>query len=324
MGELRDVRADQSLCAYDLRKVTEAAARAAYAWIGRGDKSQIDAAAIAAMTAELEGMDLDGQILIGEGPRSETSQLYHGQRFGDPGRLPAWDIAVDPVEGTSFVAKGMTNAMACIAVAPHGTLFDPGPAFYMEKFAAPPAARGRIDPEAPVEDKLRALAACLDKPVEDLTVYVLEKPRHRELVERIHDLGARVALYPAGDVAGALMAAIPGSGIDALMGTGGCPEGILSAVAIRVMGGEFLARIDPQLATERRAVEEAGIDMARWRRSDELVRTDSVMFCATGITTGLLFEGIERQAAFEKTQTLMVGGGAGPRQLLTTWHPRAA
>lgn len=324
MGEVCDVKAGQTLSAYDLRKVTEAAARAAYAWIGRGEKAQSDAAAIAAMTNALEDLGLDGQILIGEGPRAETSQLYHGQRFGDPGRLPAWDIAVDPVEGTSFLAKGMTNAMACIAVAPHGTLFDPGPSFYMEKFAAPPAAKGRIDPTAPVEDKLRVLSDCLGKPVEDLTVYVLEKPRHRDLVGRIHATGARVALYPAGDVAGALMASIPGSGIDALMGTGGSPEGILSAAAIRVLGGEFIARIDPQLATERRAVEEAGLDTERWRGLDELVRSDQVIFAATGITTGLLFDGIERQSGFEKTQTLMVGGGAGPRQLLTSWHSRIA
>ncbi|CAA7614738.1 class II fructose-bisphosphatase [Magnetospirillum sp. UT-4] len=322
MTELRDVRAGQSLCAYDLRRATEAAARAAYAWIGRGDKSQGDAAAIAAMEAELTALGFDGQVLIGEGPRSETSQLYHGQRFGDPGRIPLWDIAADPVEGTSFLAKGMTNAMACIAVAPAGSLFDPGPAFYMEKFVAPPAAKGRIDPAAAVEAKMAMLAQCLGKPVEDLTVYVLEKPRHRDLVERIHATGARVALYPAGDVAGALMAAIPGSGIDALMGTGGCPEGMLSACAIKVLGGEFSARIDPQLATERRAVETAGMDLDRWWSVDDLVRSDDVTFCATGITTGLLFEGIERTATHERTQTLMVGGGAGERQLLTSWHRR--
>lgn len=322
MNELRDVRAGQSLCAYDLRRATEAAARAAYAWIGRGDKSQGDAAAIAAMETELDQLGFDGQVLVGEGPRSETSQLYHGQRFGEPGRLPAWDIVLDPVEGTSFLAKGMTNAMACIAVAPTGSLFDPGPAFYMEKFAAAPAAKGKIDPALPVEDKLAALAGCLGKPIADLTIYVLEKPRHRDLVERIHALGARVALYPAGDVAGALMAAIPGSGIDALMGTGGCPEGVLSAAAIKVMGGEFLARIDPQLATERSKVDAAGIDLERWWGIDELVRSDDVIFCASGITTGLLFEGIDRTAAHEKTQTLMVGGGAGERQVLTTWHRR--
>jgi fructose-1,6-bisphosphatase II len=322
-SELREIRASQSLCAYDLRRATEAAARAAYGWIGRGDRSQGDAAAIAAMEAELTDLAFDGQVLVGEGPRSETSQLYHGQRFGDLGRLAAWDIAVDPVEGTSFLAKGMTNAMACIAMAPAGTMFDPGPAFYMEKFVAPPAAKGRIDPAAPVEDKLAALAACLNKPVEDLTIYVLEKPRHRDLVGRIHDLGARVALYPAGDVAGALMAAIAGSGIDALMGTGGCPEGILSACAIKVMGGEFLARIDPQLATEARAVAAAGLDLDRWWGLDDLVRSDDVIFCATGITTGLLFEGVERSGTHEKTQTLMVGGGAGDRQLLSTWHRRS-
>ncbi|OAN67016.1 class II fructose-bisphosphatase [Magnetospirillum moscoviense] len=323
MTELKDVRTSRMISAYDLRRATEAAARAAYAWIGRGDKSQGDSAAISALESELANLGLDARILIGEGPREETSQLYHGQRFGDPGRLVRWDIAVDPVEGTSFLAKGMTNALACLAIAPTGTLFAPGPAFYMEKFAAPPAAKGRIDPDAPVEDKLKALSDILAKPVEDLTIYVLEKPRHRDLVERIHALGARVALYPAGDVAGALMAAIPGSGIDALMGTGGCPEGMLSAAAIKVMGGEFMARIDPQLATERRAVEAAGIDQQRWWKVDELVRSDDVVFCATGITTGLLLEGIERTATHERTQTLLVGGGADERQLLTSWHRRA-
>lgn len=322
MTEMRDVRTGRPVCAYDLRKVTEAAARAAYNWLGRGDRSQSDAAAIAAMADELDALGLDGRILIGEGPQSETNELYHGQRFGDRSRPPRWDIAVDPVEGTSFLAKGMTNAMACIAMAPTGTLFDPGPAFYMEKFAAPPAARGKIDPEAPVEDKLTDLARLLGKPVSDLSIYVLEKPRHRDLVSRIHGLGARVMLYPAGDVAGALMAAIPESGVDALMGTGGCPEGILSAAAIRALGGEFMARLDPQLATERRAVEEAGLDTTRWRPLDELVESDEVLFCATGITTGLLLDGVERSGEFDRTQTLMVGGDAGPRQKLSSWHRR--
>ena len=322
MTEISAVRSARQLSAYDLRRATESAARAAYAWIGRGDKAQGDSAAISALESQLAELDLDATVLIGEGPRDETCQLYHGQRFGDPARLAQWDIAVDPVEGTSFLAKGMTNAMACLAVAPAGTLFDPGPAFYMEKFAGPPAVKGRIDPTASVEEKLSILSDALSKPVEDLTIYVLEKPRHRDLVERIHAKGARVALYPAGDVAGALMAAIPGSGIDALMGTGGCPEGMLSAAAIRVMGGEFLARIDPQLATERKAVDQAGMDTGKWWHLEELVRSPDVVFCATGITTGLLFEGVERTATHERTQTLLVGGGAGERQLLTTWHRR--
>jgi fructose-1,6-bisphosphatase II len=322
MTEMRDLRGNQTLCAYDVRRATEAAARAAYSWLGRGDKSQCDSAAITAMTAEIEALGIDGRVLIGEGPAHETCQLFHGQRFGETGRLPQWDIACDPVEGTSFLAKGMTNAMACLAMAPLGTLFDPGPAFYMEKFAAPPAARGQIDPEAPVEGKLTDLARLLNKPVADLSIYVLDKPRHRDLVARIHALGARVMLYPAGDVAGALMAAIPNSGIDALMGTGGCPEGILSAAGIKMMGGEFMARLDPQLATERRAVEEAGLDTSRWMGLNDLVRSDKVLFCATGITTGLLLDGVERAGDCDKTQTLMAGGGVEMRQMLTTWHRR--
>jgi len=309
--------------AYELRRATEAAARAAYAWIGRGDKALADDAAVSAMQAELESLKLDGLLLVGEGPRDEIGMLYHGQRFGAATGAPAWDLVVDPLEGTSFLAKGMTNAMAVVAMAPHGTLFDPAPARYMEKLAAPPAAKGKIDPQAPVAERLKQLSAALNKPMEDITVYVIEKPRHKALVNAIHNAGARVALYPAGDVAGALMAAISGSGIDALMGTGGTPEGLLSAVAIRAMGGEFLGRIDPQLATEAAAVEEAGMDINHWYRLDEMVRSDDVMFCATGITTGLLLDGVERSRELEKTQTLMIGGAAGPRQMLTSWHRRA-
>ncbi len=308
--------------AYDLRRTTEAAARAAFAWQGRGDKAQGDAAAIEAMDRELTALKIRGRILIGEGPREETSLLYHGQVFGAEWNDPEWDIAVDPVEGTSFLAKGMTNAMACIAMAPFGTLFDPGPAFYMEKLAVPPAAKGKIDPAAPVETRLADLARALGKDIEDLTIYVLEKPRHRDLVERIHRAGARVTLYPAGDVAGALMAGIPNSGIDALMGTGGCPEGLLSAVAIRVLGGDFFARIDPQLATERMAVTQAGLDTTRWLGLDDMVRTDKALFCATGITTGLLLEGVTRDGPSDRVQSLLIGGGPETRQILTSWLPR--
>src|SRR3990170_2032882 len=183
---------------------------------------------------------------------------------------------------------------AVVAVAPRGAMLNPGPAFYMEKFVASAPARGKIDPRWPVEKKLSILAEVLSKDVSDLTVFVLEKPRHRELVDRILASGARVALYQAGDVAGALMAAIPGSGIDALMGTGGTPEGVMSACAIRGIGGEFLARLDPQLQTEAKAVKEAGIDTSKWYQRDEIITSDTVFFCATGITTGLMLEGVER------------------------------
>lgn len=323
MSVIRSEHSAASLVTYGLRLATEAAARAAYEWIGRGDKNQGDQAAISAMHAELQKLGINGVVVIGEGSEAEVGELFNGERFGDPATPAEFDIAVDPVEGTSYLAKGMTNAMAVVGMAPRGTMFQPGPAFYMEKFAAAPAVKGKIDPAAPIEEKLRLLSQILDKPISDLNIFVLEKPRHRDLVERLHRAGARVALYPAGDVAGALMAAIPESGIDALMGTGGVPEGILSACAIRAMGGEFMARLDPQLATEKNAVEAAGMDLRRWYQLEELVRSDQVFFCATGITTGLLFEGVERTRTHEKTQTLMIGGPLAERQLLTTFHRRA-
>ena len=307
---------------YALRAVTEAAARSAYNWIGRGDKHQGDLAGVEAMRAALNGMTVGGTVVIGEGEKDDAPELYKGEELGDPTSLLQYDIAVDPVEGTSYLAKGMTNAMAVIAMAPRGSMFDPGPAFYMEKFAGPPAVRGKIDPKAPVAEKLRVLSEALDKPISEITVYVLEKPRHREMVSRIHAAGARVALYPAGDVAGALMASIPDSGIDALMGTGGTPEGVISACAIRLLGGEFMGRLDPQLPSEIIAVREAGMDTSKWHGVDELIRSDEAYFCATGITTGLLFDGVERTRTLEKTQTLMIAGPGGERQILTTWHPR--
>ncbi|WP_142847287.1 class II fructose-bisphosphatase [Telmatospirillum sp. J64-1] len=305
---------------WGLRAVTEAAARAAWDCIGQGNKCQGDRAAIDAMGDGLDRLGINGLLVIGEGSQEESPRLYSGERIGDPAQPPRYDIAVDPVEGTSYLAKGMTNAMAVIAMAPHGSLFDPGPAFYMEKFAGPPQVRGLIDPDSPVEEKLNVLSRTLGKKVGELTIYVLEKPRHRDLVERLHRAGARVALYPAGDVAGAVMAAIPNSGIDALMGTGGTPEGMLSACAIRAMGGEFLGRIDPQLASEKLAVLEQGMDIQRWWRCEELVTSDQVHFCATGITTGLLLEGVERCQDSEKTHTMMVSGTTGERQFLTTYH----
>ena len=309
---------------YALRGVTEAAARAAYDWIGRGDKIKGDHAGVEAMRQALNALPVGGTVVIGEGEKDQAPELFRGEQLGNRASPLQFDIAVDPVEGTSYLAKGMTNAMAVIAMAPRGTMFDPGPAFYMEKFAGPPAVRGKIDPAAPVADKLAVLSRELGKPVSELTVYVLEKPRHKELVARIHAAGARVALYPAGDVAGALMAAIPESGIDALMGTGGTPEGVISACAIRLLGGEFLGRIDPQLPSEIIAVRQQGLDTAHWYRVDELVRSNQAYFCATGITTGLLFDGVERTRGHEKTQTLMIAGPGGERQILTTWHRRAA
>lgn len=303
MTEMRDVRHGLSLCAYELRKATEAAARVLAASPAGSTET-----ALAAMLAELDLLGLDANLLDG-GTR----------RLGDPKHLPVWDVLADPAEGAACLTKGLTNAMACLAVAPSGSLFDPGPAFYMEKLVAPPQAVGHLDPAAPVEDRLTALARCLGKTVDDLHIFILEKPRHRDLVERVEAAGARVIRYPAGDVAGALLAAMPESGVDALMGTGGIAEGLLAACAARVMGACFLARLDPQLATERRAVADAGLDTHVWMDLESLVRTDNVVFCATGIASGLLLDGVERQGDVWRSQSLLVGGGAGPRQMLTSW-----
>jgi fructose-1,6-bisphosphatase II len=310
----------ESLLIYALRRATEGAARAAYEWLGRGEKSFSDRAAMNAMRCELDRLPIGGVVVIGDASPDEKASLKTGQRIGKADAAMQFDIAVDPVEGTSYLARGLTNAMAVMALAPKGTLYQPGPAYYMEKFVAPPQAKGKIDPKAPIEEKLRALAKILDKPVGELSVFVLEKPRHNELIDRIHALGARVALYPAGDVGGALMAAIPNSGIDALAGTGGTPEGILSACAIRTLGGEFQGRIDPQLPSEVVAVKKAGIDTTRWLAVEDMVRSERVYFSATGITTGLLFEGVERARGIDSTQTLLISGITGERQLLTTYH----
>jgi len=308
---------------FSLRRVTEAAARAAFNWIGRGDSLDGGRAALDAMRAAVADVDIDAVVAIGEATRGEAPQPQRGERLGRPGSAFKADVAVDPVEGTSYLVRGQTNALAVLAVAARGAMMNPAPAFYMEKFVASAPAHGKIDPGWPVEKKLTTLAEVLGKDASDLTVFVLEKPRHRELVDRILKAGARVALYPAGDVAGALMAAIPGSGIDALMGTGGSPEGVMSACAIKAIGGEFLARLDPQLQTEAKAVKEAGIDTSRWYQRDEIITSDTVFFCATGITTGLMLEGVERTKSHYKLQTMMITGATGERQILTTYIPTA-
>jgi fructose-1,6-bisphosphatase II len=306
---------------FSLRRVTESAACAAFNWIGRGDGQDGGRAALDAMRNALAEVDVDALVVIGEATKGEAPQPARGERLGRRGAAFKADIAVDPVEGTSYLARGQTNALAVLAVAPRGAMMDPGPAFYMEKFVAPAPARGKIDPRWRTDKKLKILAKALNKDVADLTIYVLEKPRHRELVNEILAAGARVALYPAGDVAGALLAAIPNSGIDALMGTGGTPEGVMSACAIRALGGEFLGRIDPQLYTEAKAVREAGISTTRWHQRDEIIASDDVFFCATGITTGLMLEGVERSSSHYKVQTLMVTGVTAERQIMTSHLP---
>ncbi len=308
---------------FGLRRATEAAACAAFDWIGRGDRESGGRVALEAMRASLAKRDFEAASVLGQSTKSEAPQFVHGEVLGRAGAAFKADLAADPLEGTSYLARGMTNALAVLSVAPRGSMLDPGPAFYMEKFVACPPARGRIDPAWPVTKKLEQLARILGKTVPDLTVYVLEKPRHRELVEEIMRTGARVALYPAGDVAGAILAAIPNSGIDCLMGVGGVPEGIISAAAIRGLGGEFLGRFAPQLQTEAIAVRAAGLDTETWMDRDAFIRSDEVFFCGTGITSGLMLEGVSRSRTHYRVQTMMIAGTTGERQVLTSYQPFA-
>lgn len=306
---------------YTLRAATEAAALATYSFLRRGDRAGAARASAAAMRRELERLGLCGTLVVGEAADASAAALPPGLVFGDGDSAGALDIAADPAEGTTYMTEsGVNNALSVLVVAPRGSLFRPGPAFYMEKFAGPPAVRGRIDPAAPVAEKLRVLADCLDKPLSALTIYVLEKPRHRGLVDAIQREGARVALHPAGDVAGALMAAIPGSGVDAMMGTGGTPEGVIAASAIKALGGEFLGRVNPQLNTERMAVRAAGMDMDRWLGLSDMAATDAVHFCATGIADGLLLDGVAATPEGMRTESLLIAGGAPGRQVVTSWH----
>lgn len=318
---VESIQSDNLLFA--LRKATESAARAAAKWIGRGNAHQVNEVAINAIRESFKHMPVQASISIGDGSDAGVARaaFLPGEILGCEGSALRFDVAVDPIEGTSYLTKGMTNAMAVMAMAPEGSLHQPGPSFYMDKFAGPPAVRGKIDPYAPIADKLAVVARETGKALSDLIVYVLEKPRHRALVHEVYSTGARVALYPAGDIAGAVMAAIPDSGIDALIGTGGTPEGIISTCAIRAIGGEFFGRPYPQLPSEHIAVKEAGISTSQWMARDTLVTSDEVFFAATGITTGLLFDGVEEIRGQERTESLLISGLTGERHILTTYHP---
>ena len=308
---------------YELRSVAEAAARAAARWTGRGP-GEAGPAAATAMRDALNQLSLDGTVIVSDAGREGAEFMLEADRVGDPSADHKLDVAVDPVEGTRFLARGMTNAMSAIAVAPKESLFEPGPALYMEKIAAPVAAFGKIDIKSPIPDRLGALAEALDKPIPDLTIYVLERDRNKKLVKQIRKAGARVSLFAAGDIAGALMAALPGTGIDALMGTGGVPEGILAACAMRALGAEFLGRFDPQQPQEAEALQAAGMDKDRWYTRNELVGSHDVQFCATGITSGSLLDGVQRLDAYERTQTMLLSGLNDGYEILTAYHRREA
>ncbi len=278
--------------ALELVRVTEAAAMAAARFMGRGDKIAGDGAAVDAMRLVLNSIDMDGVIVIGEGEKDEAPMLFNGEVLGT-GRGPKVDIAVDPIDGTRLLALGRSNALATVALADRGTMFNPGPIFYMDKIAVGPEARGAIDIEVSPLVNLRSIARSLGKDIRDLTVVVLDRPRHEKLIGEIRKAGARIRQITDGDVAGALMTAWPESGVDVLMGIGGTPEGVIAACALRAMGGEIQGKLYPRNEAEANAAREQGYDLNRVLTIDDLVASENVFFAVTGITDGELLDGVK-------------------------------
>ena len=245
--------------------------------------------------------------------------LYNGEAVGR-GKGPAVDVAVDPVEGTNLLAYGRPNAISVVGAAPAGSMFDPGPSYYMKKLVVPAKARNVADIDAPVRENLTRIARALGKDVDDLVVFVLDKPRHQDLIREIRAAGARIQLHTDGDVAGALMAIDPRNEVDVMMGTGGTPEGVLSACAIRVMGGEMFAKLDPQLDNERQALREAGQDLSRVFTVSELVASDDTFFAATGISGGTFLKGVRYTGTGAETYSLVMRGKTGTVRYIHSVH----
>lgn len=313
------MEAPQRNLAMDLVRVTEAAALASARWLGKGAKNEGDGAAVDAMRLSFNTLDIDGRIVIGEGEKDEAPMLFNGERVGT-GRGAAVDVAVDPVEGTNLLAYGRPNAISVVGMAPAGTMFDPGPSYYMKKLVVPVEAKGLVDIEASVADNLGATARALGKKVEDLVIFVLDKPRHKELIAQIRAAGARIQLHTDGDVAGALMAVDPASNVDMMMGTGGTPEGVLAACAIKALGGEILAQFDPQSEQEYDQVIQFGLDLKEVLHTDTLIRDDNVFFAATGISGGTFLGGVQYTSTGAITHSMVVRGKTGTFRRIISTH----
>lgn len=305
--------------ALDLVRVTEAAALSSSRWLGRGDKNAGDQAAVDAMRLSFNTLPIDGTIIIGEGEKDEAPMLFNGEHVGN-GQGLAVDVAVDPVEGTNLLAYGRSNAISVVGLAPKGSMFLPGPSFYMRKLVVPVEAKGVVDLDAPVEDNLRKIAKALGKDVDDLLVFVLDKPRHKDLIDAIRQAGARITLHTDGDVAGSLMAIDPDASVDVMMGTGGTPEGVLSACAIRALGGRMLARLDPQKDEEKRALAEAGIDCRPVLTEETLVASDDTYFAASGISGGTFINGVHYTGTHAICHSMVMRGKTGTMRRITSYH----
>ncbi|MEJ2012642.1 MAG: class II fructose-bisphosphatase [Anaerolineales bacterium] len=304
--------------ALDLVRVTEAGALAAGRWMGRGQKEAGDQAAVDGMRLVMNSLDIDGVIVIGEGEKDEAPMLFNGEKLGN-GKGPKVDIAVDPVEGTRLLAEGRANSVATVALAESGSMFNPGPIVYMYKIAVGPQAKGHIDLDAPIEVNLKAVARAKGADIDDLTVVILERPRHQELIQKVRETGARIRLITDGDVAGAIMTAHEDAGIDLLVGIGGTPEGVLAACALRCMGGEIQGRLWPRNDDEAEQARAQGYDLERVLEIDDLVKSDDVFFALTGITDGELLQGVKYYGQGARTHSLVMRGRTGTvREIIAT------
>jgi fructose-1,6-bisphosphatase II len=309
--------------ALELVRVTESAALAAAHWVGRGQKESADGAAVDAMRLVLETVRMDGRVVIGEGEKDEAPMLYNGEHIGD-GSQPSVDIAVDPLEGTTPTARGMPNALSVIALSERDTMFDPGPCFYMEKLAGGPEVADLLDLDRPIGDTLQRVAQRRGVELGDVMVAILDRSRHEEGIDEVRRAGARVRLISDGDVAAALLAVDPDSPVDLLWGVGGTPEGVISAAAIKCLGGQLVGRLWPRHDEERRIVLEAGYDLERQLTVDDLVRSDNCFFSATGVTDGDVLEGVRYQgAAGASTESLVMRSRSGTVRRVHARHDRA-
>ena len=314
-----DYQPAQRNLAMELVRVTEAAAMSAVQYMGQGNKELVDQAAVDAMRSVLESVSMDGIVVIGEGEKAEAPMLSNGERVGDL-TGPQMDIAVDPIDGTTLLSKGLPGAIAVIALAERGAMNVAKEVFYMNKIAVGPEARGVIDIEAPVADNLNKIAKALGKKVGEVTVVILDRPRHADLMKEIRAAGARIKLISDGDVAGGIQAAIPDSGVDVLMGIGGTPEGVITAAAIRCTGGAILCKPWPRDDDERKKALAAGVDLEHVYTTEELVGGEEVFFSATGASTGELLKGVRLLPNGATTQSLVMRAKSGTIRWIDAIH----
>lgn len=305
--------------ALELVRVTEAAAMAAGRWVGRGDKNGADGAAVRAMRTLVSTVSMNGVVVIGEGEKDEAPMLFNGERVGD-GTGAECDIAVDPIDGTTLTAAGMPNAIAVLAAADRGTMFDPSAVFYMDKLVTGPEAADFVDINAPVAVNIRRVAKAKRSTPEDVTVVILDRPRHEGLIKEVRDTGARIKLIADGDVAGSILALRETSGVDLLLGVGGTPEGIISACAVKCLGGVIQGKLWPKDDEERQRAIDAGHDLDRVLTTDDLVSGENVFFVATGITDGELLRGVRYRAATATTDSIVMRSKSGTVRRIDSTH----